>query len=60
MTPADAAARYAERMKRVTDAIALKEPERVPVIYHTQFWHARIIGMNDRRAMFASVRKHAV
>jgi len=50
--PADAAARYAERMKRVTDAIALKEPDRVPVIYHTQFWHSIRAGMNYRRSMY--------
>ncbi|MCC6472275.1 MAG: hypothetical protein IT514_00885 [Burkholderiales bacterium] len=50
--PADAAARHAERTRRVADAIALKETDRVPVIYHTQFWHARQAGMNYRRAMY--------
>jgi len=47
-----AAAAYAGRMQRVSDAIALKQPDRVPVIYHTQFWHARMAGMNYRRAMY--------
>jgi len=47
-----AAEAYAARMKRVTDAIALQQPDRVPVIYHTQFWHARRAGMNYRRAMY--------
>jgi hypothetical protein len=43
---------YAGRMKRVSDAIALREPDRVPVIYHTQFWHTRIAGMNYRQSMY--------
>ena len=50
--PSQAEEAYAQRMKRVTDAIALRQPDRVPVIYHTQFWHARRAGMNYRRAMY--------
>ncbi|OGA28785.1 MAG: hypothetical protein A3I01_16875 [Betaproteobacteria bacterium RIFCSPLOWO2_02_FULL_65_24] len=52
MNTNDASARHAARMKRVTDAIALRQPDRVPVIYHTQFWHARRAGMNYRQAMY--------
>ena len=50
--PSNAAEAHAARLKRVTDAVALQQPDRVPVIYHTQFWHARMAGMNYRRAMY--------
>ncbi len=50
--PGEAAAAHAARLKRVNDAIALRQPDHVPVIYHTQFWHARMAGMNYRRAMY--------
>ena len=43
---------YAEREKRIADAIALKEPDRVPISYSSQFWHARYAGISNRTAMY--------
>lgn len=50
--PTEGEARFAERLQRLMDAVALRNPDRVPVIYHTQFWHARNAGMNYREAMY--------
>ena len=52
LAPLDAAVRHAERTRRVNDAVALKTPDRVPVIYHTQFWHSIRAGLNYRRSMY--------
>ena len=49
---ADAQKIYAEREKRLADAIALAEPDRVPISYSSQFWHARYAGISNRTAMY--------
>ena len=36
---------YAEREKRVLDAIALKKPDRVPIMVMFGFFPARYLGM---------------
>jgi len=48
----EARKRYAERERRIADATALKVPDRVPVSYHSQFWHARYAGISNRTAMY--------
>ncbi len=56
----DAAARYAERTKRLMDAVELRQPDRVPAIFYTMFWHARYGGMSCRDAMYDYARVDAV
>jgi len=46
------AAAYAERMNRITDAVALRQTDRVPAVFYTMFWHARYGGMTCRDAMY--------
>lgn len=63
--PDEAKTRYAERDRRIADAIALKEPDRVPVSYSSNFWHARYAGITNRTAMYdyealAAAAKRAV
>jgi hypothetical protein len=48
----NAAAAYAERMKRIMDAVELRQPDRVPTVFYTMFWHARYGGMTCRDAMY--------
>ena len=49
---ADAATLYAERSRRIADAMALRQPDRVPLIYNSQFWHAAYAGISFRQAMY--------
>ena len=39
---------YAQRQKRVMDAIELREPDRLPTILFSHFWAAHYSGMNCR------------
>jgi len=48
----DAGTRYAERERRIADAIALKEPDRVPIAYSSVFFHAQYAGMSNRKVMY--------
>lgn len=48
----EAKQRYAERERRLADAVALKIPDRVPISYSSQFWHARYAGISNRTAMY--------
>lgn len=54
---------YAEREKRIADAIALREPDRVPIAFFTHFWTATYCGhtfeelMYDREKYARSLRK---
>ena len=50
--PAEAQELYAERERRLADALALKQPDRVPVSYSSNFWHARYAGITNRTAMY--------
>jgi hypothetical protein len=43
---------YAERSKRLADVIALRQPDRVPMIYNSAFWHATYSGITFRTAMY--------
>jgi len=49
---AAAADLYAQREKRLLDAIELREPERLPTILFSHFWVARYAGMTCREAMY--------
>jgi hypothetical protein len=54
-TPAqsDAARQYSERERRLKDAVALRIPDRVPVVYASfGFWHAAYCGHTVRQAMY--------
>jgi uroporphyrinogen-III decarboxylase len=43
---------YAEREKRVTDAIALKKPDRVPIMVMFSFFPAKYIGITIEEFMY--------
>lgn len=43
---------YAEREKRIIDAIELRVPDRVPVVLNSLFWHAKYAGLSCREAMY--------
>ena len=66
INPEQARALYTEREKRLYDTIALKTPDRVPIIYYSMFWHARNAGMTIKQSMYdyealsAAVRKIVV
>jgi len=57
---------YAQRQKRLMDAIELREPDRLPTILFSHFWVAHYSGMNCRQAMYdyeglaAAMRKAVV
>ncbi len=57
---------YAQRQKRLMDAIELREPDRLPTILFGHFWVAHYAGMNCRQAMYdyeglaAAMRKAVV
>jgi hypothetical protein len=65
-TPQTEAARlYAEREKRFQDVIALRVPDRVPVVYWAMFWHIIHAGHSIREGMYnyelnAATAKQAV
>ncbi len=48
----DMARDFDERQKRIDDAIALRRPDRVPIIYYTMFWHASYAGITFKEAMY--------
>ena len=50
---------YKEREQRWNDAVALKEPDRVPLTPFVGFWPARYKGMSFKEAMFDHVRAAA-
>lgn len=56
----DGAALYAERLKRVMDAVELREPDRVPVAFFNMFWLARYGGISYREAMYDYERLTAI
>lgn len=43
---------FTEREQRIRDVIALKTPDRVPLIFFHMFWAARHAGMTCREAMY--------
>ncbi len=43
---------FKERQQRIDDAIALRRPDRVPIIYYTMFWHATYAGITFKEAMY--------
>ncbi len=50
---------YKEREQRWNDAVALKEPDRVPLAPFTEFWPACYKGMSFKEAMFEHPRAAA-
>ncbi len=52
MAVVNGAALYAERMKRVMDAVGLRQPDRVPTVFFARFWLAREGGISYREAMY--------
>ena len=43
---------YNERLQRIEDAVALREPDRVPFIYSSIFWSAKYAGITFQDAMY--------
>jgi uroporphyrinogen-III decarboxylase len=52
MTEKSAAQLYDERTRRVADAVALKQTDRVPFVYATRFWAARAFGITCQEQMY--------
>jgi len=52
MTSDEGAALFATRMKRVMDAVELRQPDRVPTVFFSRFWLARQGGISYREAMY--------
>ena len=50
--PQTAAECLAEREQRIRDVIALRQPDRVPVVMNSLFWHTRYAGLSCRDAMY--------
>jgi hypothetical protein len=44
--------RFEQRERRLKDAIALRVPDRVPVVFTTGFWHAHYSGRTVREVMY--------
>ena len=55
-TSVASAALQSERTKRVMDAVALRQPDRVPVGFHTMLWLARYGGITIRELMYGYER----
>jgi len=51
-TPAEAQKLYGERERRLADVLALRQPDRVPISYSSNFWHAKYVGITNRTAMY--------
>lgn len=45
-------AAYAERSQRIADAIALRQPDRVPAMFFAHYWATRHCGITNRDAMY--------
>lgn len=43
---------YSQRVKRIMDAVELRQPDRVPVAFFSMFWLARYGGISYREAMY--------
>lgn len=52
MNDTDGTALYNERLQRIEDAVALRESDRVPFIYSTNFWAAKLAGITFEEAMY--------
>jgi hypothetical protein len=57
--PKNAEELFKEREQRWNDAVALKEPDRVPIAPFTHFWPTRYKGMSNKEAMFDHARTAA-
>jgi hypothetical protein len=51
-TSPDAARLYAVREQRLNDAIALRTPDRVPIVYFSHFWQRAYDGKTVREIMY--------
>ena len=52
MTLSEGATLFEARMKRVMDAVELRQPDRVPTVFFARFWLAREGAMSYRDAMY--------
>src|SRR3990170_4744087 len=52
MTDTNNKAAYDERLKRLEDNVALKETDRVPFIYFSTFWAAKLQGLTFAEMMY--------
>src|SRR5689334_3373783 len=52
MTTDDGAKRYDAKMQRILDAVALRQPDRVPTAFQATFWLARYGGISYRELMY--------
>ena len=43
---------YRQRLQRIEDAVALRESDRPPFVYSTNFWAARLAGITFQEAMY--------
>ena len=52
MSDTDNTAIYEERRQRIADAAAIKETDRVPYIYATRFWNAKLADFTCKETMY--------
>lgn len=48
----EAQAAYDRRWQRVMDCVALRQPDRMPVLFHTNLWLAKYGGMSIKQGMY--------
>lgn len=51
-TDVDAKARHDERWRRILDCVALKRPDRMPVVMYGTFWFAKYGGISFKELMY--------
>lgn len=52
LEPAEAKARHDQRLQRILDCVALKQPERMPVAFYATFWLAKYGGISCKQLMY--------
>lgn len=51
---------YDRRLQRIMDCVALKQPDRMPIVFHTNLWLAKYGGMTMKDSMYDYDRATAV
>lgn len=60
VTPSEAQAAYDARWQRVLDCIALKQPDRMPVVLYATFWLANYGGISYKELMYDYEKTKAI
>lgn len=57
---AEAKARHDQRLQRILDCVALKQPDRMPVPFYATFWLAKYGGISCRELMYDYEQHRAI